>query len=424
MSDLAIRMEGLGKRYHIDGDSAAYRTFRDTLAHAVRRPVRAAKSLIGRKERKGKETIWALRDISLEVRPGEVMGIIGRNGAGKSTLLKILSRITEPTEGQAELSGRVGSLLEVGTGFHPELTGAENIYMNGAILGMKKQEIRRKFDEIVAFAEVERFVNTPVKRYSTGMFLRLAFAVAAHLELETLLIDEVLAVGDAAFQKKCVGKMGEVARQGRTVLFVSHNLAHVRRLCETALWLEGGKVLGYGPIEVVAARYQQRVANLGARPLSERAAAADGDGFLSWRLIGNSSDIVSDPHVLVRDEPFTMEILLRLDRAILNGHHGLVLQSAEDGRRVGGWGINGISLKPGVHRLIYELPHLPVRPGVYTWYASLWDGPTRLDIGELYPDLVVATQDHSGLDPEWAGVINVPWRVSTETVEEGFIDAH
>jgi len=224
MNDVAIRVENLGKLYHL-GKRERYRTLRDTLVASIAAPFRRLRS--GPSSSGGPETIWALKDVSFEVKHGEVIGIIGRNGAGKSTLLKILSRITEPTEGQATISGRVGSLLEVGTGFHPELTGRDNIFLNGAILGMKKAEIERKFDEIVAFAEVERFIDTPVKHYSSGMYVRLAFAVAAHLEPEILIVDEVLAVGDVAFQKKCLGKMGEASRSGRTVLFVSHNMAAV-----------------------------------------------------------------------------------------------------------------------------------------------------------------------------------------------------
>jgi lipopolysaccharide transport system ATP-binding protein len=203
---------------------------------------------------------WALRDISLQVRRGEVVGIIGRNGAGKSTLLKILSRITKPTEGMVRVRGRVASLLEIGTGFHPELTGRENIYLNGAVLGMRKTEIERKFDEIVGFAEVERFIDTPVKRYSSGMFVRLAFAVAAHLEPEILLVDEVLAVGDAAFQKKCLGKIGDVAKEGRTILFVSHNMTAVQSLCGRAVWLDGGRVIQQGDAGIIVTEYLQTAA--------------------------------------------------------------------------------------------------------------------------------------------------------------------
>jgi len=235
MSTAAVRVEDLGKRYRLGGAAGGYRTLRDSLVS------RLGRQRFGVAE-DPKETIWALRHVSFEVQHGQVLGIIGRNGAGKTTLLKILSRVTEPTEGFAEIRGRVGSLLEVGTGFHPELTGRENIYLNGAILGMKRVEIGHKFDEIVSFAEVERFVDTPIKHYSSGMNLRLAFSVAAHLEPEILVVDEVLAVGDAEFQRKCLGKMGDVARQGRTVLFVSHDMSAILRLTEEALLLEGGQI--------------------------------------------------------------------------------------------------------------------------------------------------------------------------------------
>jgi lipopolysaccharide transport system ATP-binding protein len=244
VTDLAVRVAHLGKRYRI-GERQPYKSLRESLTSAVRGRLRGD-------SRMPRETIWALRDVSFEIERGEVIGVIGRNGAGKSTLLKILARITDPTEGRVEVHGRVGSLLEVGTGFHMELTGRENIYLNGAILGMKKAEIESKFDEIVAFAEIEQFLDTPVKHYSTGMYLRLAFAVAAHLEPEILLVDEVLAVGDAAFQKKCLGKMGDVAQQGRTVVFVSHDLAAIRQLVGTALLLDRGGLKAAGlPAEIV-----------------------------------------------------------------------------------------------------------------------------------------------------------------------------
>jgi lipopolysaccharide transport system ATP-binding protein len=243
MNDIAIRVENLGKQYKIGAQIDRYRTLRDSLVEAVRRPVRMLRGENGA----ANETIWALKDISFEVRKGEVLGVIGRNGAGKSTLLKILSRVTEPTEGYAEIHGRVGSLLEVGTGFHPELTGRENIALNGAILGMKRVEIERKFDEIVEFSGIGKFIDTPVKRYSSGMYLRLAFAVAAHMEPEILVVDEVLAVGDAEFQRKCLGKMSDVASQGRTVLFVSHNMSAILRLTQESILLEKGKVVLRAP---------------------------------------------------------------------------------------------------------------------------------------------------------------------------------
>ena len=244
-----IEAESLGKRYRLGGVGGSYRTLRESLMDVVSAPLR----LFGR--RRKSEDFWALRDVSFAIAEGEAVGIIGRNGAGKSTLLKILSRITAPSTGRVRLRGRVASLLEVGTGFHPELTGRENIFLNGAIMGMKRAEIRARFDEIVAFAEVDKFLDTPVKRYSSGMYVRLAFAVAAHLQPEILVVDEVLAVGDASFQKKCLGKMQSVASGGRTVLFVSHNMAAVTRLCTRALLLSNGGVVADGPVQKVVSAY-------------------------------------------------------------------------------------------------------------------------------------------------------------------------
>lgn len=235
-----IKAENLSKQYVIGGRQEPYSTFRESIVNAARVPLKALRN---RGKENGENRFWALKDIDFEVMPGEVVGIIGKNGAGKSTLLKVLSRITEPTRGRVELYGRVGSLLEVGTGFHPELTGRENIYLNGAILGMKREEIAKKFDEIVDFAGIEKFLETPVKRYSSGMYVRLAFAVAAHLEPEILVIDEVLAVGDAEFQKKCLGKMDEISRTGKTILFVSHQMGTIAQLCERTLLLENGAVV-------------------------------------------------------------------------------------------------------------------------------------------------------------------------------------
>ncbi|HLL83920.1 MAG TPA: ABC transporter ATP-binding protein [Longimicrobium sp.] len=255
MPNFTIRAHGLGKQYRL-GRAEPYTTLRESLVRAAVGPARALGRLAGRVEPAEEAPLfWAIRDVSFEVKQGEVLGIVGRNGAGKSTLLKVLSRITEPTEGRAEVYGRVGSLLEVGTGFHPELSGRDNIYLNGSILGMDRPYIHSKLDEIVEFSGVERFIDTPVKRYSSGMYLRLAFAVAAHLEPEVLIVDEVLAVGDAEFQKKCLGKMDEVAQAGRTILFVSHNLAAVNRLCTRALLLQDGQVRMEGSAAEVTTQY-------------------------------------------------------------------------------------------------------------------------------------------------------------------------
>ena len=293
----AIRVVGLGKKYRLGRPAERYRTLRDTIAAAAR----GAAGKMARKFLKsgrpdgvpptsGAGEIWALRDVSFDVLPGQVVGVIGRNGAGKSTLLKILSQITYPTEGYAEIHGRVGSLLEVGTGFHPELTGRENIYLSGAIHGMTRTEISRRFDEIVEFSEIGRFLDTPVKRYSSGMYVRLAFAVAAHLEPEILLVDEVLAVGDVSFQRKCLGKMTNVARGGRTVVFVSHNLAAVERLCDRCLWLSGGNLVQEGPPGAVIQAYLaheqreawewRRTGTVPSHPYVRRVALRNADGTI------------------------------------------------------------------------------------------------------------------------------------------------
>ncbi|MBV8715830.1 MAG: ABC transporter ATP-binding protein [Chloroflexi bacterium] len=266
MSDLAVRVENLGKQYHI-GQRAHYNTVREAFSNLVASPFGKLRGrpVVRQPSRHFRSnTFWALRNVSFELRQGELLGIIGRNGAGKSTLLKILSRITEPTEGVADIRGRVRSLLEVGTGFHPELTGRENIYLNGAILGMKRAEITRKFDEIVAFAEIERFIDTPVKWYSSGMYTRLAFSVAAHLEPEVLIVDEVLAVGDIGFQQRCLGKMEEVSAGGRTVFFVSHMMFAITRLCKRVMLIDGGRVIADGGTDDVVAQYNSLIGGDGS----------------------------------------------------------------------------------------------------------------------------------------------------------------
>lgn len=256
MSDIAIQVRGLGKQYRIGAVYQRYRTLRDTVTEMSTRPFRRLASVMkGRATDANERTIWALKDVDVDIRWGEVVGVIGRNGAGKSTLLKVLSRITPPTKGRIVLHGRVGSLLEVGTGFHPELTGRDNVYLNGAILGMRRAEIAKRFDAIVDFSEVEEFIDTPVKHYSSGMFMRLAFAVAAHLEPDILVVDEVLAVGDMSFQKKCLGKMEAVSQAGRTVLFVSHNMHAIRNLCRRSILMNGGKIEFDGPTGEATLRY-------------------------------------------------------------------------------------------------------------------------------------------------------------------------
>src|SRR5213078_2382955 len=288
MSDVAIRCEGLAKRYEI-GEREAYKTIRDVITDAVGAPFRRLRSAAQHSSNGNgshdKPTIWALDDVSFEIKPGEVVGIIGRNGAGKSTLLRVLSRITKPTRGRAQIRGRVGALLEVGTGFHPELTGRDNIYLSGAVLGMRSAEIKSKFDEIVAFAEIERFIDTPVKRYSSGMQVRLAFAVAAHLEPEILLIDEVLAVGDAEFQKKCLGKIGDVAKQGRTILFVSHHMPSVVRLSPRTLLLDHGRITDSGTTAEVVGTYLNSGFGLQAEQRWPDASSAPGDDVVRLNVV-------------------------------------------------------------------------------------------------------------------------------------------
>ena len=329
MRDFVIRAEGLTKQYKIMSAQSRHDTLKDLIAGSAKSAFRKS----GRNPTK-KETFWALRDVSFEVKQGEIIGLIGRNGAGKSTLLKILSRITAPTSGRAELYGRIGSLLEVGTGFDHELSGRENVFLSGAILGMKKEEIQRKFDEIVDFAEVEKFIDTPVKRYSSGMYLRLAFAVAAHLESEILLVDEVLAVGDASFQKKCLGKMGDVAGFGRTVLLVSHNMGAITSLCRKAMLLENGYLQSFGNAEDVVAGYL----NLGAEKFGEAVFSDDlqkvpGSEYvrpLAVRIRNGSGQVTSNLDTRL---PFVIEIEYRILRMASNLRIGFRLLG-HDGRGV------------------------------------------------------------------------------------------
>jgi lipopolysaccharide transport system ATP-binding protein len=334
MADIAIRVEGLSKQFRIGAAKHRHDTLRDHLMDGLKSVFRR-----DRPGSKPNDTIWALEDVSFEVKQGEVLGLIGRNGAGKSTLLKILSRITEPTAGRAEIYGRVGSLLEVGTGFDRELSGRENIYLSGAILGMRKAEIDRKFDEIVAFSEVEKFIDTPVKRYSSGMYVRLAFAVAAHLEPEILLVDEVLAVGDAAFQKKCLGKMDAVTKGGRTVLFVSHNMAAVSRLCARALWIDQGHARSLSSPDRVVAEYLASTAQETPHvSFRDRQGEAPGSDIIRLLEVGVRTHDGRFTSSLDARTPFTIEIMYEILRKTSNvrvgcrllSHDGTVVLSSTD----------------------------------------------------------------------------------------------
>ncbi|MHB8643764.1 MAG: ABC transporter ATP-binding protein [Gaiellaceae bacterium] len=325
MQTVAVRTEGLGKRYLI-GQRQPYTALRDAIAGAARAAIRRDG------ERRLRSHIWALRNVSFELQQGEILGLVGANGAGKTTLLKVLSRVTDPTEGRAVLSGRVGALLEVGTGFHPELTGRENVYLNGTILGMRKSEIRAKFDEIVGFSEVEKFIDTPVKFYSSGMYVRLAFAVAAYLEPEILFVDEVLAVGDAAFQRRCLGKMGEVASSGRTVVFVSHNMSAVARLCTRAFLLEGGHVTADGTPREVIERYLTQGAQRGGRvwenaipgPFQPRAIR------VRQRDEGTETVAVEEPFDIEFDYELTEDVRHLLVQLTLRSPDGAAILTSQD----------------------------------------------------------------------------------------------
>ena len=310
MSEIAIQVDGLGKRYRIGAAAERSDSLRDALVSLARAPFRNFRRLHGLTSFREEEqdVVWAVRDISFEVKHGEVLGIIGRNGAGKSTLLKVLSRITEPTTGRATVHGRIGALLEVGTGFHQELTGRENVYLNGSILGMDRAYIDRKFDEIVDFAGVEKFIDTPVKRYSSGMYLRLAFAVAAHLEPEVLIVDEVLAVGDAEFQKKCLGKMGDVAKEGRTVLFVSHNMPAVSQLTHRCVLVDRGQVQFDGPTADAVRKYIANPVNDLSQAGYYEAMPGNPSNHIAWARV-----YTSDEHGVHRwGEPISFEFGLRI----------------------------------------------------------------------------------------------------------------
>jgi homopolymeric O-antigen transport system ATP-binding protein len=402
MNKVVIRAEGLGKQYR-RGPRATSGLLRDALSSAFSSP----SSFFNRPR---PESFWALRNVCLQVNEGEVIGLIGRNGSGKTTLLKILSRITRPTEGTAEINGRVGTLLEVGTGFHPELTGRENAFLSAAILGMKRQEIARKFDEIVAFAELEKFIDTPVKHYSTGMSVRLAFAVAAHIEPEILLVDEVLAVGDIKFQQRCLGKMSEVARTGRTIILVSHQLSQIRRLCRTAIWLDSGQVRQAGPATEIVTAYEAEMSAGGSqnsRPPQGRAQ------FLSWKL--EDSDSNSD-HSLARDSQVTFAFALQVNDPLYGVHLGLTLYD-QSRRPLWSRTMEGFTIGCGVHAIRYTLSSLPIQPGAYAWRIVLYDSGERIDDWECLPPLQVVTVPLVETRDHISGVLNIPSGFDVKRIE-------
>jgi lipopolysaccharide transport system ATP-binding protein len=402
MAATVIRVEGLGKKFHIGAQRDRYRTLRDRIAESMTAPVRRAARLL-RGEATGaaelSETIWALKDVSFEVREGEVVGIIGRNGAGKSTLLKVLSRITEPTEGRAELRGRVSSLLEVGTGFHPELTGRENIYLNGAILGMRRAEIERKFDEIVAFAEVEKFIDTPVKHYSSGMYVRLAFAVAAHLEPEILVVDEVLSVGDAAFQRKCLGKMEEVAHGGRTILFVSHNMGAVDNLCTRGIWLDEGRIRVDADPGTAISAYLKGTAqgNGGSGRIQERR-PTNGARIVAARLLDGAG---SPCDTFLMGETVVLEFDVDFERRFDELHIALEVKRVDTGIHIlhmvnDDCGFQVTQPGPGRRRFRVRMPNCLLYPASYKFSIYLGAGGRgdRLDNVE---DIVEFNMVQSGV---------------------------
>jgi lipopolysaccharide transport system ATP-binding protein len=421
---LAIRCEGIGKRYRI-GKRERYRTLRDSIAEMAAAPFRRLRSPGNSAAKPVEENpeIWALTDISFEVRQGEILGVIGRNGSGKSTLLKILSRITRPTRGRAELRGRVGSLLEVGAGFHPELTGRANIYLNGAVLGMSRREIDRKFDEIVEFAECGRMLDTPIKRYSSGMYVRLAFAVAAHMETEILLVDEVLAVGDAAFQKKCLGKIGDTAHQGRTVLFVSHNLLAVDSLCTRAICLHDGKLVLEGPPGAVTSKYLKEWLPTFKEVMYDDIATAPGNDVV--RLRGarvRTQDNTPNDWLTVRT-PLLIEIeywklaehtMLDLVAQIFNEHGIIVFTTAE---------LRKISAPRGLLRSAFSIPADLLNSGTYKIQMLIfqggignsdvgdWDNLLTFEIHDVASDL---RGDYHG---HWPGAVRPHLEWNTHLVE-------
>ena len=396
MTQPAIRVENLGKEYQLGLRKQGYRTFRETIMELAGAPLRRFRHLSG--SSREVERIWAIKDVSFEVKPGEVVGVIGRNGAGKSTLLKILTRITEPTTGRAEIRGHVGSLLEVGTGMHPELTGRENIFLNGAVLGMPRATVKRRFDEIVDFSGIEKFLDTPVKRFSSGMRVRLAFAVAAHLEPEILLIDEVLAVGDAEFQKKCLGKMGEVARGGRTVLFVSHNMAAIQHLCCRVAILRAGQLVDVGPTEMMISTYLAECDKANQLRLSERA-DREGTGEIRFTDICVTSGRRNDVDVVQCGSSVQIKLAFSASRRIrgpvfyLGIYDMFGTMQLHMNTRATGCHVDGVD---SLGCIVCSIPELPLPPGQYRLNIAVSESENMLDRVVGAKDIFVEGGDFFG----------------------------
>jgi len=412
MDQSVIKIEKLRKKYAI-GTRVPYFALRDQIADLFK----------FKKPKKKNEEFWALKDINLEIKRGEAIGIIGRNGAGKSTLLKILSQITPPTEGKIMIDGRVASLLEVGTGFNPELTGRENIYLNGAILGMSRAEIKRKFDQIVAFSEIEKFLDTPVKRYSSGMYVRLAFAVAAHLEPEILLIDEVLAVGDAQFQKKCLGKMNEVGKHGRTIVFVSHNMAAVKSLCKRVILLERGKILADGPVGRIVSKYLGYNGNITKKNWSLGKAPENSSvKILGVSLVGGSG---KNTNTISTDESFAVEILYQTksDESVVG--FTTVLHDAENNcvfsslnNRESGW--YGKKMPKGLFRTTCTIPADFLNNGEFSLTINFY-GKNYSDLHSMSEVLTFEINDSPKLRGDYfggySGVVRPDLKWATQLIE-------
>ncbi len=420
MSDTVISVENVSKSYRLGviGTGTFFGDLNRWWAKKLGRPDPYAK--IGEKDhgnRQG-ETILALHDINFDIQQGEALGIIGRNGAGKSTLLKIFSRVTAPTSGAVKVKGRIASLLEVGTGFHPELTGRENIYLNGAILGMSRTEVNRKLEEIIDFSGVENFIDTPVKRYSSGMYVRLAFSVAAHLEPDILVVDEVLAVGDLEFQNKCLGRMGEVAQGGRTVIFVSHNMGAISRFCSRVVLLQKGGVVMDGATQKVIDAYHESLQN--------KSKLLDGDrvvnspmGFTRWSVGEDSGGMLFQTQ---SQKPLTISFRLSVSEPIKQAHFGLAIYST-DGQLI--WAIKSadvyneyMDFDRGVYEIKFRIPSLPLREGHYMLKVSANSRFKQFDVWDVEPVLDVVSKTDSILPSRWQGILNIPCEIDVTSVEK------